>query len=254
MGSGGNIGVLNGASGKLLVDAGIAVSEPRIAAALNVLGPAPLTVLINTHYHWDHTDGNPWVHEAGAVIVAHENTLKRLTSGTRVIEWGYTFPPMAEGGLPTTLVQSEKTIPFDGETIVVKHYGAGHTDTDLVVYFKKADVLQMGDIWWNGHYPFIDYGGGGSIDGMIRWTNECLKSVTAHTVIIPGHGAVGDRAQLLAYRDMLVAVRSNVARLKKEGKTLAEVVAAKPTAPFDQQYGDFVIDAAFFTQLVYMGV
>ncbi|MET0232925.1 MAG: MBL fold metallo-hydrolase, partial [Rhodanobacteraceae bacterium] len=110
------------------------------------------------------------------------------------------------------------------------------------------------DIWWNGHYPFIDYGAGGSIDGMIRWTNACLKIVTANTIIIPGHGPVGDRTQLLAYRDMLVTVRDNVSRLKREGKTLAEVIAAKPTAAFDQQYGDFVIDPAFFTQLVYMGV
>ena len=254
MGSGGNIGVFTGASGKLLVDAGIAVSKPRIVDALDALGRTPIEMLINTHYHWDHTDGNPWVHDAGAKIVAHENTLKRLTSGTRVIEWGYTFPPLDAGGLPTEVVRDQKTIPFEGESIVLTHYGAGHTDTDLLVYFKNADVMQMGDIWWNGHYPFIDYGAGGSIDGMIRWTNECLKVVTAHTIIIPGHGAVGDRAQLLAYRDMLVAVRENVSRLKKQGKTLAEVIAAKPTAAFDKQYGDFVIDPAFFTQLVYMGV
>ncbi len=97
---------------------------------------------------------------------------------TRVIEWGYTFPPLDAGGLPTEVVRDQKTIPFEGESIVLTHYGAGHTDTDLIVYFKNADVMQMGDIWWNGHYPFIDYGAGGSIDGMIRWTNECLKIVS----------------------------------------------------------------------------
>ena len=254
MGSGGNIGVFTGANGKLLVDAGIAVSRRRIADALDALGPAPIRMLIDTHYHWDHTDGNPWVHDAGAKVVAHENTLKRLTTGTRVIEWGYTFPPLDAGGLPTEVVRDHETLSFDGESIVLTHYGAGHTDTDLLVYFTHADVMQTGDIWWNGHYPFIDYGAGGSIDGMIRWTNACLKIVTANTIIIPGHGPVGDRTQLLAYRDMLVTVRDNVSRLKREGKTLAEVIAAKPTAAFDQQYGDFVIDPAFFTQLVYMGV
>lgn len=254
MGSGGNIVVLNGPEGKLLGDAGIAVSKPRVEAALAKIGPGPLKYLINTHYHWDHTDGNAWVHDAGATIIAHENTLKRLTSGTRVIEWGYTFPPVSGSGLPTVVFQTDKTIQFDGETIVMKHYGSGHTDTDISVYFKKADVLQVGDIWWNGHYPFLDNGAGGSIDGLIRWVNECINASTAHTIIVPGHGAVSDRAGLTEFRDMLVTVRANVARLKKQGKTLAETVAAKPTAQFDAKYGDFLINPAFFTQLVYMGV
>ncbi len=254
MGSGGNIVVLNSPDGKLLGDAGIAVSRPRIEAALARIGPAPLKYLIDTHYHWDHTDGNAWVHEDGATIVAQENTLKRLTSGTRVIEWGFTFPPVSGGGLPTVVFQSDKTIQFGGETIVLRHYGPGHTDSDVSIYFSKADVLQVGDIWWNGHYPFLDNGAGGSIDGLIRWVEECIKASTAHTIIVPGHGAVGDRAGLIEFRDMLVTVRANVARLKKEGKTLAETVAARPTAAFDAKYGDFLISPAFFTQLIYMDV
>lgn len=254
MGSGGNIGVLNTPGGKLMVDSGIAVSKQRLSAALAELGPGPVKFVVDTHYHWDHTDGNAWLHAMGATIAAHENTLRRLESGTRVIDWGYTFPPVAEGGLPALLIQDGKEIAFGDETIDIRHFGAGHTDTDLVVYFTKADVLQMGDIWWNGHYPFIDYGAGGSIDGMIRWTNKCLSMISARTVIIPGHGPIGDRSQLIAYRDMLVSVRDSVARLKRKGKTLAEVQAAKPTAEFDAQYGDFVIDPAFFVQLVYTGV
>jgi glyoxylase-like metal-dependent hydrolase (beta-lactamase superfamily II) len=129
-----------------------------------------------------------------------------------------------------------------------------HSDTDVAVYFKNADVLYLGDIWWNGHYPFIDYGAGGSIDGMIHWLNLDIDAATAETIIIPGHGPVGDRAQRTGFRDMLVTVRDNVAQLKKQGKTLAESIAARPTAAFDAQYGDFVIGPAFFIQLVYMGV
>jgi glyoxylase-like metal-dependent hydrolase (beta-lactamase superfamily II) len=254
MGSGGNIVVLNTPNGKLLGDAGIAVSKPQIEAALASIGPAPPKYLINTHYHWDHTDGNVWVHDAGATIIAHENTLKRLTSGTRVIEWGYFFPATPTAGLPTILVQNEKTLQFEGETIVMKHYGPGHTDTDISVYFKNADVLQVGDIWWNGHYPFLDNGAGGNIDGLIRWVNECINASTEHTIIVPGHGEVSNRAGLTEFRDMLVAVRANVASLKKSGKTLAETVAAKPTAKFDAKYGDFLINPAFFIQLVYMDV
>jgi glyoxylase-like metal-dependent hydrolase (beta-lactamase superfamily II) len=254
MGSGGNITVLDSPDGKLLVDAGIAVSKPRVEAALAGISAAPLKFVINTLYHWDHTDGNAWMNAAGATIVAHENTQKRLTSGTRVIEWGFTFPPSPKAALPTIVFQTEKTMAFGGETIVLKHFGPGHTDTDALVYFKKADVLAVGDIWWNGHYPFLDNGAGGNIDGLIRWVNECIKMSTAKTIIVPGHGEVSDRAGLTEFRNMLVAIRGNVARLKREGKTLAQTVAAKPTAAYDAKYGDFLINPAFFIQLVYMDV
>lgn len=254
MGSGGNIAVYTGPGGKLMVDAGIALSRPKLEPALDSTGAVPLKYVIDTHYHWDHTDGNAWVHQKGATVVAHENTLKRLTSGTRVIEWGFFFPPTPADGLPTVIVQNEKTMEFEGETVIIKHYGTGHTDTDLSVYFKKADVLHVGDIWWNGHYPFLDNGAGGSIDGLIHWVNECIKASGPNTIIIPGHGAVSDRLGFAEFRDMLVTIRANVARLKRQGKTLAETVAAKPTAAFDAKYGDFLISPAFFIQLIYMDV
>jgi glyoxylase-like metal-dependent hydrolase (beta-lactamase superfamily II) len=254
MGSGGNIGVLSEPDGKLLVDAGIAVSKPRLKAALDGISTLPPKFLINTHWHWDHTDGNEWVHDEGATIIAHENVLKRLLDRTRVIEWGYTFPPVAPGALPTVTYVKQKTIKFADETVILTNHGSGHSDGDTTVYFKKADVLQLGDIFWNGHYPFIDYGAGGSIDGMIRLATIGLTQGTANTIIVPGHGPVGDRAQLKEYRDMLVSIRKNVSTLKKQGKSLAEIVAQKPTAKFDAKYGDYVIDPAFFTLLVYTGV
>lgn len=254
IGSGGNIGVLSTPDGKLLVDGGIALSKAKLVNALNGLGPAPVRYVINTHYHWDHTDGNAWLHEAGATIVAQDNTLTRLKNGTRVIDWSFTFRPVPEAGLPTVTFKTEKTIEFGGETVVLKYHGTGHTDTDVTAYFTKADILQVGDIWWNGTYPFIDYSAGGSIDGVIRQVNASIQAATARTLIIPGHGPVGDRTQLTEFRDMLVAIRGNVARLKHQGKTLAETVAAKPTAAYDAKFGKFLIDPAFFTHLVYMGV
>ena len=253
-GSGGNIGVYVGQSGKFLVDAGIASSRSKIVSALDSLGRVPVKFVVDTHYHWDHTDGNGWLRQAGATIIAHDNTLKRLSTGTRVIEWGFYFPPTPPGALPNETVQRERTIAFDGETVVVTHFGAGHTDTDLAVHFRNADVLLVGDLWWNGHYPFIDNGAGGSIDGVIAWTERLIKAATPRTIVVPGHGPVGTRAELSEFRDMLVAVRGNVAKLKKQGKTLAETIAANPTAHFDKQYGDFLISPAFFVQLVYMGV
>ncbi|MBY0274135.1 MBL fold metallo-hydrolase [Candidatus Binatia bacterium] len=254
MGSGGNITVLTGSDGKLLVDAGIAVSRPKIEAALDRISDAPIKYLIDTHWHWDHTDGNAWVHQKGATIIAHENTLKRLSATTRVEDWSFTFQPWPVDARPTVTFKTEKRLRFDGETIVLRSYGPGHTDTDLTVTLEKADVVALGDIFWNGVYPFIDVATGGSIDGAIRLVNRSLAHVTDHTIIVPGHGPVGDRAQLIEFRDMLVAVRRNVARLKKQGKSLDEVIAAKPTAAFDAKFGGFVIDPAFFTRLVFVSL
>jgi glyoxylase-like metal-dependent hydrolase (beta-lactamase superfamily II) len=137
---------------------------------------------------------------------------------------------------------------------VLKGFGPGHTDTDVTVYFTKADVMALSDIFWNGVYPFIDGDTGGSIDGMIRLVNASLEHVTDKTIIVPGHGPVGNRAKLIEFRDMLVGIPENVARLKKQGKSLDEVIAAKPTAAYDAKWGGFVIDPAFFTRLVYTGL
>lgn len=250
-GSGGNITVLTGADGKLMVDAGIAVSRAKLQAALDGIDAAPIKYLINTHWHWDHTDGNSWVHDQGATIIAQENTLKRVSATTRVEDWDFTFPALPVGGRPTITFKTSKKLSFDGEKIVIKGYGPGHTDSDVTVYFVNADVIALGDIFWNGVYPFIDESTGGSIDGAIRLANRALAQVTDKTIIVPGHGPVGNRAQLIEFRDMLVSIRDNVARLKRQGKTLDEVLAAKPTAAFDAKWGGFVIDPAFFTRLVY---
>ncbi|WP_425259992.1 MBL fold metallo-hydrolase [Rubrivivax sp. RP6-9] len=253
-GAGGNIGVLSTQQGQLLVDAGIAVARPRIEAALKGLGGGAPKWLINTHWHWDHTDGNPWVAELGATIVSHERTRMYLAKRTNVIEWGYSFPALPETGLPKVVFQTSKTMEFGGETIHLKHFGTGHTDGDAIVHFVNADVLFMGDIWWNGHYPFIDYGAGGDIDGMIRWTREALAIAGPKTLIVPGHGPAGGRAQLAEYLDMLIDVRTRVARLKGEGKSLAQVLESQPTQRYDAKWGAFVLSPYFFTQLVYMGV
>lgn len=253
-GSGGNISVLTGRDGKLLVDGGIAVSQTKIAAALDGISDAPIKYLINTHWHWDHTDGNGWLHRAGATIIAHQNTLKDLSSTIRVEEWQHTFTPVPKDALPTIVIANDRTLEFDGTTIVLRYYGPSHTNSDISVFYKEPDILQTGDTWWNGYYPFIDYAVGGSIDGMIRAANENIALTTDKTIVIPGHGPVGTRAQLVAYRDMLVAIRARVARLKGEGKTLEETIAAKPTAAYDAAWGGFVIDPALFTSLVYRGV
>jgi len=254
MGSGGNITVLSGKDGKFLVDAGISKSQDKLQAALYKIGPSPLKYVVNTHWHWDHTDGNAWMHAAGATIVAHKNTLKHLTETTHVNAWNWTFDPVPAGARPTLIVDNEKTFNFAGTTIEVQNFGGGHTDGDLWVYFKKADVLALGDTFWNGIYPYIDNEDGGNIDGAIKWANKAVASTTDHTIVVPGHGAVGTRTQLIEFRDMLVTVRNNVAALKSQGKSLDEIIAARPTAAFDAKWGNFVFNGSQFTKMVYDGL
>jgi glyoxylase-like metal-dependent hydrolase (beta-lactamase superfamily II) len=253
-GSGGNISVFNGMDGKVMVDAGIAVSKDRIMAAMAKFGPEPLKYLISTHWHFDHTGGNEWVHNEGASIIGHEITRANLMKTIRVVDWDYTFVPLPKGALPTTLFKDEHTLDFNGETIHMKYYPPAHTDCDISVHFAHADVLHVADTWWNPYYPFIDHNSGGTLDGMIDACERNLKVTTAKTIIVPGHGAVGDRSQLGEFRDMLVAVRHNVSKLKKEGRSLADTIKAKPTAAFDQKWGEYVLDGAFFTKLVYADV
>jgi glyoxylase-like metal-dependent hydrolase (beta-lactamase superfamily II) len=254
-GSGGNIAVLTGPDGKLLVDAGISVSRPQIATALAALSADPVTQLINTHWHFDHADGNEWLHSVGARILAHENTRKHLSMAQRVEDWNFDFPPASAAALPGDVFATEHTMKLNGVTIALKYYGPAHTDSDISVHLTDIDILHTGDTFWNGIYPFIDYSTGGSIDGTIRAADTNLAASTDNTIIIPGHGQpVSNRSQLREYRDMLVGIRENVAALKKQGKSLEDIVAAKPTAAYDDKWGNFVIDPAFFTKLVYEGL
>jgi glyoxylase-like metal-dependent hydrolase (beta-lactamase superfamily II) len=253
-GSGGNVAVLTGPDGKVLIDAGIGVSRPQMTKALDALGAGPITHLVNTHWHFDHTDGNTWLNAAGAKIIAHENTRKHIAGIQRVEDWDYNFLPLPAGGLPTEVFSTEKNLRLNGASIALKYYGSAHTDSDISVTFGEADIVHVADTFWNGIYPFIDYSTGGSIDGMIAASDANLAATTNSTIIIPGHGKpVSNRAELQEWRDMLVAVRDNVARLKKKGMSRDETVAAKPTIAFDAKFGNFVIDPGFFTRLVYEG-
>jgi glyoxylase-like metal-dependent hydrolase (beta-lactamase superfamily II) len=253
-GSGGNITVLSGKQGKLMVDAGIAVSRPRIEVALTAISNAPVKYLINTHYHWDHTDGNPWVHDDGATIIATAGTAARVSKSIRVDDWDFTFPPLPAGGVPTEILKANKIYHFDGQTVEVVLVDPAHTDTDLYVVFKEANVAALGDLFWNGVYPFIDNENGGGIDGMIKADDAILARLKDDVILAPGHGPVGTKKQFREFRDMLAGVRDKVAALKKQGKSRDEVVAAKPTAQYDAVYGHFVIDPDFFTRIVYDGL
>ena len=193
-GSGGNITVLTGRDGKVLVDAGI--FRPQVEDALAGLSDDPVKHLINSHWHFDHTDGNEWLHSIGAEITAHENTRKHLSVTTRVEDWNFTFPPAPTGALPTKVITADETLHLNGTTLELKCYGPSHTDSDISVEFKEADIIDVADTFWNGDYPFIDYSTGGSIEGMIRAAEANIARANDDTIVIPGHGPIGNRFQI----------------------------------------------------------
>jgi glyoxylase-like metal-dependent hydrolase (beta-lactamase superfamily II) len=252
-GSGGNIAVLSGRDGKLIVDSGIPGLHDQLEKALAGISGEPPRYLVNTHWHFDHTDGNERLHAAGATIVGHENTRKHLSRVTRVQDWNFTFPAASAGARPTVVFASDHTIEMNGTPVVLQHYPPAHTDSDISVRFVDADVLHVGDTWWNGVYPFIDYSTGGSIDGTIRAADANIDAAGAGTIVIPGHGPVGDRSGLSEFRDMLATIRERVHSLKKQGRSADEVVAARPTASYDGKWGTLV-PPSLFARLVYAGV
>jgi glyoxylase-like metal-dependent hydrolase (beta-lactamase superfamily II) len=254
-GSGGNIAVLTGPDGKVLIDGGISVSRPQLSKTLSSLSSEPVTHLINTHWHFDHTSGNEWLNSVGAKIIAHENTRKHLSGIQRVEDWDYNFLPSPAAAIPSEVLNANRTLKLNRTSIELKLYKPAHTDSDLSVTLAEADILHVGDTFWNGIYPFIDYSTGGSIDGMIAASDVNLAAATDNTVIIPGHGKpVRNKSELKEFRNMLVDVREKVAALKKSGRTSEETVDTKPTAAHDAKWGKFVIDPAFFTKLVYEGI
>jgi cyclase len=250
-GPGGNMVVLNGPDGKVLVDSSFASVAPKLKQSMDVLGSAPLKVLINTHWHFDHTDGNQAMHEFGAMILAHENTRKRLSTPQTVAALGLHFDASPAAALPQQTFSDAFKLYFNGEELALSYVPPAHTDTDIFIRYQEGNVLHMGDLWFNGTYPFIDASTGGNINGMIAGASRGIGLTDADTKIVPGHGPLGDRAALTKFRDMLATVRDRVQTLKSSGKSLQDVIAAKPTADLDEQWGKGFMKPDFFVTIVY---
>jgi glyoxylase-like metal-dependent hydrolase (beta-lactamase superfamily II) len=249
--TGGNITVLDGPDGKLMVDSGITGSHPQILAALAGISGKPVKEVISTHWHFDHTGGNSWLHEMGARITAHTNTRKHMAVATPVTPWKYTFPPTPGPGLPTRLLDAGTAFSMNGTQITVTHPEHAHTDGDLGVAFEKGNVIAAADTFWNGYYPFIDVEAGGTIGGMIIATKANLALANDTTKIVPGHGPIATKAELQEYHDMLVSIHNSVDKLKRSGMAIEAVVAVKPTASFDAKWGHYAVDPGDFVRLVY---
>jgi glyoxylase-like metal-dependent hydrolase (beta-lactamase superfamily II) len=250
-GAGGNIGLSVGPNGTYVIDDQYAPLTERILAAIRAITPDPVRFVVNTHWHGDHTGGNENMGRAGALLVAHENVRRRMSAEQFNATFDRKTPPAPPGALPVVTFTESVTFHWNGDDIRVTHVAPAHTDGDSFVHFARADVVHMGDLFFNGGYPYIDTSSGGRIDGVIAAAKQVLAATGEKTRYIPGHGPLATRADLESYRDALETLRDRIARLKAEGKSRDEVIAAKPTADHDAKWGTGFMKGDTFTGLAY---
>lgn len=253
-GKGGNMGLFVGKDGTFLIDDQFAPLTEKILAAIKSVGGEQPRFLINTHYHGDHTGGNEKLGKEGSLIFSHHNVRDRLKMGSFIEAFKMKRQSVAKEGLPVVTFSKDLRFHLDGQTIVAKHAAHAHTDGDCFIHFKEANVIHAGDFFFNGIYPFIDVGHGGSLKGMIQAVNKLLKLADDKTRIIGGHGPLGDKAQLTAYRDMLQTAYDRLSRIKADGKSATEAVAAKPLADLEEKWGKGMFTGDRWIEIIYPGV
>ena len=249
-GPGGNVVVLNGSDGKIVVDTFLMPAWPKLKETLDGLGNAPLKTVINTHWHFDHTDNNANLHAAGATVLAHENTKTRMAEPHDSALLGLHIPASPADALPRQTFSTSQKLQANGETVMLQYFQPAHTDTDIYIHFQKANVIHMGDTFFNAVYPVIDTSTGGKVDGMIVAADKILSLADNNTKIVPGLGPLGNKADLTKYPDMLVVVRDRVQKLKTAGKSADEVAASKPLADLDPVWGH-MLSSDIFVQMIY---
>ena len=256
-GAGGNIGLSVGADSVFVIDDQFAPLAPKIKAAIAKITPKPVQFVLNTHFHYDHTGGNEAFGSAGALIVAHDNVRSRMSVDQLINFTGQRQrqPASPKAALPVITVAGEISFHINNDLVHAFHVPRAHTDGDLIVHFRNSDVFHMGDVFFNGNYPFIDTGSGGTADGMVAAMDRVLALATDNkSRIIPGHGPLATKADLKAQRDMLASVTQRFKDLRKDGKTDAEITAAKPAAEFDATYGNGFIKPEQFVQMMLAAV
>jgi len=251
IGSGGNIGVSSGEDGVIIVDDQYAPLTEKIAAAVAKINNRAIRFVINTHWHGDHTGGNENVGKAGAVIVAHANVRERMSQEQFNVFFNRPTPPSPKGALPIVTFTQDVSFHVNGDELYVFHVDPAHTDGDSVIHWKKANVFHMGDLYFSGGYPFIDLSSKGSAQGIIAAADKVIALANDRSKIIPGHGALSTRNDLIAYRNMLKDIESRITSLINQGKSLEEVKAAKPTAAHDAQWGTGFINGDQITEFFY---
>lgn len=250
-GVGGNIGVSIGPDAAFLVDDQYAQLSEKVIAAVKALTDKPIRFLVNTHWHGDHSGGNENLANTGAVIVAHDNVRIRMSSEQFIAALNARSPASPPRALPIVTFTDAVAFHLNGDDIHVVHVSPAHTDGDAIIHFSAANVLHMGDVFFNGRYPLVDLSSGGSFPGIVTAVNAALRYANDSTKVIPGHGALATRADLVKYRDMLTTIQNRVAELIKAGKSRDQVIAAKPTRDWDATHGNGRITADMLVGFAY---
>lgn len=253
-GEGGNIGVFIGEDGTFLIDDQYAPLTEKIVEAIKSVGGDYPKFLINTHYHGDHTGGNETLGKGGTLIFSHDNVRERLRTGSFLSAFDMKQAGLAREGLPVVTFSEDISFHLNGDTIHAIHVPSAHTDGDSFIQFKVANVIHTGDFFFNGFYPFIDVHHGGTLKGMITAVDEVLSLTDDNTKIIAGHGPLGDKAQLAAYREMLGIAFERLSKLKAAGKTAKEAAAAEPLADLEATWGKGLFTSERWIELIYSGV
>jgi len=254
VGAGGNIGLSVGDDGAFVIDDQFAPLSEKILAAIAAVTDADVKFLVNTHFHGDHTGGNEAFGAAGALIVAHENVRARMSTDQFREIFNQPIPASPAGALPIVTFTDEMTFYWNGDTIRAIHVAPAHTDGDTILYFQNANVIHMGDTFFNGFYPFIDVSSDGDIDGIIAAGYRALAISNEDTAIIPGHGPLSDAAGLTAWLEMLKVTRVSMQSLIDQGLSEDEAVAARPTAESDEQYGGGFMNPENYNRLLYQSL
>lgn len=250
-GAGANVVAWAGADGVVVVDSGLAASAPQLLEALGRVSPGPLRFLVNTHWHPEHVGGNPVLHHAGAQSLAHVDTRAGMAASHTIAVDGLEVPAAPREALPMLTFDDAVTLHLNGDRLDVLHVAGAQGSGDVVLWWEGANVVHVGDAQWPGGYPLVNAAGGGSLAGMVASIETVLSRADARTAIVPGHGPVSDREELAAYRDMLVAVGSRVRELIEQGLGVDEVLAARPTAPYDERYALGAVGAERFVRTLY---
>ncbi len=249
-GAGGNLGLSIGEDAVFLIDDQFAPLTPKIAAAVAAITKQPVKFVLNTHWHYDHTGGNENFGKSGAIIVAHENVRKRMSVEQFIEAFNMRTPPAPKVALPVITFASATTFHLNGDEIRAIHMPNAHTDGDTIVHFVRNDVIHMGDIYFNGMYPFIDFATGGSVEGVIAAVDKALAIASDKTRVIPGHGPISNKAELKAYRDMLAAISAKIRDMARQGRKLEEITAANVNAEFDDKWGKGFIKGPKFVEML----